>query len=42
MSFIEKTVSRIDQDERMEQLIMDQGRKHYRYNTPPKYYKARL
>ncbi|XP_070782312.1 neuroglobin-like [Enoplosus armatus] len=39
MSFIEKTVTRIDQDERLDQLILDLGRKHYHYNAPPKYYK---
>ncbi|XP_044024190.1 neuroglobin-like [Siniperca chuatsi] len=39
MSFIEKTVARIDQDEHLDQLILDLGRKHYRYNAPPKYYK---
>ncbi|XP_051264236.1 neuroglobin-like [Dicentrarchus labrax] len=39
MSFIEKTVARIDQDERLDQLILDLGRKHHRYNALPKYYK---
>ncbi|XP_035534288.1 neuroglobin-like [Morone saxatilis] len=39
MSFIEKTVARIDQDERLDQLILDLGRKHHHYNAPPKYYK---
>ncbi|XP_028253776.1 neuroglobin-like [Parambassis ranga] len=38
MSFIEKTVARIDQDERLEQLILELGRKHYRYSASPKYY----
>ncbi|XP_071323954.1 neuroglobin-like [Trachinotus anak] len=39
MSFIEKTIVRIDQDQRLDQLILDLGRKHYRYDAPPKYYK---
>ncbi|XP_022614665.1 neuroglobin-like [Seriola dumerili] len=38
MSFIEKSVARIDQDERLDQLILDLGRKHYVYDAPPKYY----
>lgn len=40
MSFIEKTVARIDQDERLEHLIVDLGRKHYGYSAVPKYYKV--
>ncbi|XP_030577224.1 neuroglobin-like [Archocentrus centrarchus] len=38
MSIIEKTVARIDQDDRLDQLILDLGRKHYRYKALPKYY----
>ncbi|XP_070705931.1 neuroglobin-like [Pempheris klunzingeri] len=39
MSFIEKTVARIDKEEHLDQLILELGRKHYLYNAPPKYYK---
>uniref|UniRef100_A0A3Q1EYI4 Neuroglobin-like n=1 Tax=Acanthochromis polyacanthus TaxID=80966 RepID=A0A3Q1EYI4_9TELE len=38
MSFIEKTVARIDQDELLFELILDLGKKHYQYNALPKYY----
>ncbi|MGH0166445.1 UNVERIFIED_CONTAM: hypothetical protein FKN15_051099 [Acipenser sinensis] len=38
MSFIEKSVARIDQTERLVQLAMELGKSHYRYNAPPKYY----
>ncbi|CAM9827782.1 neuroglobin-like [Lampetra fluviatilis] len=38
MSLIEKTVARLDQDAVLEQLIFELGRKHYKYNAPPKYY----
>ncbi|KAG5846921.1 neuroglobin-like [Anguilla anguilla] len=38
MSFIEKSVARLDQLERLDQLALDLGRGHYRYNAPPKYY----
>uniref|UniRef100_A0A3P8TKI7 Globin domain-containing protein n=1 Tax=Amphiprion percula TaxID=161767 RepID=A0A3P8TKI7_AMPPE len=38
MSFIEKTVARIDQDELLFELILDLGKKHYQYNVLPKYY----
>ncbi|KAI1897918.1 hypothetical protein AGOR_G00088230 [Albula goreensis] len=38
MSFIEKTVARLDQMERLDQLALDLGKAHYRYNAPPKYY----
>ncbi|KAG9344843.1 hypothetical protein JZ751_010532 [Albula glossodonta] len=38
MSFIEKTVARLDQLERLDQLALDLGKAHYRYNAPPKYY----
>ncbi|KAJ7988105.1 hypothetical protein DPEC_G00320170 [Dallia pectoralis] len=38
MHFIEKSVARLDQTERLDQMILDLGRSHYRYNAPPKYY----
>ncbi|XP_062326048.1 x globin [Osmerus eperlanus] len=38
MSFIEKSVARLDQQERLDILAVDLGRSHYRYNAPPKYY----
>ncbi|KAG5266183.1 hypothetical protein AALO_G00250700 [Alosa alosa] len=38
MSFIEKTVARLDQLERLEHLALELGKSHYRYNAPPKYY----
>ncbi|XP_066550338.1 x globin [Amia ocellicauda] len=38
MSFIEKSVARLDQLDRLEQLALELGKSHYRYNAPPKYY----
>uniref|UniRef100_A0A673LUY1 Neuroglobin-like n=1 Tax=Sinocyclocheilus rhinocerous TaxID=307959 RepID=A0A673LUY1_9TELE len=38
MSFIEKSVARLDQLERLETLARELGRSHFRYNAPPKYY----
>ncbi|XP_078287081.1 x globin [Rhinoraja longicauda] len=38
MSFIEKSVARLDQEEKLEQLAFDLGYSHCRYNAPPKYY----
>nr|AKU74647.1 GbX2 [Callorhinchus milii] len=38
MSFIEKSVARLGQEEKLEQLIFDLGRSHQRYNVDPKYY----
>ncbi|XP_071389816.1 cytoglobin-2-like, partial [Centroberyx affinis] len=38
MSFIEKTVARLDHMERLDRLILDLGRSHYRYNAPPRFY----
>uniref|UniRef100_UPI00358E2BAD neuroglobin-like n=1 Tax=Myxine glutinosa TaxID=7769 RepID=UPI00358E2BAD len=38
MSFIEKTVARLEQEAVLEALILDLGRKHYRYNAAAKYY----
>ncbi|KAG5857635.1 x globin [Anguilla anguilla] len=38
MSFIEKSVARLDQLERLDQLALELGKSHYRYNAPPKYF----
>ncbi|KAF4083891.1 hypothetical protein AMELA_G00122520 [Ameiurus melas] len=38
MSFIEKSVARLDQLERLDSLAVELGRSHYRYYAPPKYY----
>ncbi|XP_068194968.1 x globin [Antennarius striatus] len=38
MSFIEKCVARLDQQERLEALAVELGKSHYHYNAPPKYY----
>ncbi|XP_062252526.1 x globin [Platichthys flesus] len=38
MSFIEKSVARLDQPERLEALALELGKSHYHYNAPPKYY----
>ncbi|XP_048830831.1 x globin [Brienomyrus brachyistius] len=38
MSFIEKCVARLNQLDRLEQLALELGRTHHRYNAPPKYY----
>ncbi|KAM4541927.1 x globin [Odontesthes bonariensis] len=38
MSFIEKSVARLDQLERLEALAVELGKSHYHYNAPPKYY----
>ncbi|KAM4624744.1 x globin [Polymixia lowei] len=38
MSFIEKSVARLDHLERLEALAVELGKSHYRYNAPPKYY----
>ncbi|KAL6478043.1 hypothetical protein MHYP_G00138780 [Metynnis hypsauchen] len=38
MSFIEKSVARLDQLERLDMLAVELGKSHYRYNAPPKYY----
>ncbi|XP_078458777.1 neuroglobin-like [Lampetra fluviatilis] len=38
MSFIEKSVARLEQECVLEQLIVEMGRKHYKYNASPKYY----
>ncbi|XP_078518153.1 neuroglobin-1-like [Lissotriton helveticus] len=38
MSFVEKSVARVDHPEHLEQLALELGKSHYRYNAPPKYY----
>ncbi|XP_072350426.1 cytoglobin-2-like, partial [Scyliorhinus torazame] len=38
MSFIEKSVARLEQEDKLEQLAFELGRSHFRYNAPPKYY----
>lgn len=38
MSFIEKSVARLDHLERLEALALELGKSHYHYNAPPKYY----
>lgn len=38
MSFIEKSVARLDQEEKLEKLALELGRSHWRYKAPPKYY----
>ncbi|KAL8219944.1 UNVERIFIED_CONTAM: hypothetical protein K2H54_036545 [Gekko kuhli] len=38
MSFIEKSVGRLDQTEKLEHLAFELGRSHCRYQAPPKYY----
>uniref|UniRef100_A0A4W6DHJ3 X globin n=1 Tax=Lates calcarifer TaxID=8187 RepID=A0A4W6DHJ3_LATCA len=38
MSFIEKSVARLDHLDRLEALALELGKSHYHYNAPPKYY----
>uniref|UniRef100_UPI00398F5237 x globin n=1 Tax=Pristiophorus japonicus TaxID=55135 RepID=UPI00398F5237 len=38
MSFIEKSVARLAQEDKLQQLAFELGRSHCRYNAPPKYY----
>ncbi|XP_063802692.1 neuroglobin-like [Pseudophryne corroboree] len=38
LSFVEKIVARIDNSARLEELALELGRSHYRYNAAPKYY----
>uniref|UniRef100_A0A3P9DPL8 X globin n=1 Tax=Maylandia zebra TaxID=106582 RepID=A0A3P9DPL8_9CICH len=40
MSFIEKSVARLDQLDRLEALALELGKSHYHYNAPPKYYSS--
>lgn len=41
MSFIEKSVARLDQQDRLEALALELGKSHYHYSAPPKYYSVR-
>lgn len=41
MSFIEKSVARLDQQDRLEALAQELGKSHYHYSAPPKYYSVR-
>ena len=41
MSFIEKSVARLDQLETLEALALELGKSHYHYNAPPQYYSVR-
>ncbi|KAM4665106.1 neuroglobin-like isoform 2-T2 [Discoglossus pictus] len=38
LSFVEKSVARIDHPPRLEELALELGRSHYRHSAPPKYY----
>ncbi|XP_062407489.1 cytoglobin-1-like [Sardina pilchardus] len=38
MSFIEKSVARLEEPERLEKLAFELGRKHYNYRAIPKYF----
>ncbi|XP_075469469.1 neuroglobin-like isoform X1 [Ascaphus truei] len=38
LSFVEKSVARIGQSARLEEMTLDLGRSHYAYNAPPHYY----
>uniref|UniRef100_A0A8C6UII9 X globin n=1 Tax=Neogobius melanostomus TaxID=47308 RepID=A0A8C6UII9_9GOBI len=38
MSFIEKSVARLDHLERLEALAIELGKSHYHYNAPPRYF----
>uniref|UniRef100_A0A8C5R4N2 Globin domain-containing protein n=1 Tax=Leptobrachium leishanense TaxID=445787 RepID=A0A8C5R4N2_9ANUR len=38
LSFVEKSVARIENSSRLEELILELGKSHYRYNAPPQYY----
>uniref|UniRef100_A0A3Q0S283 X globin n=1 Tax=Amphilophus citrinellus TaxID=61819 RepID=A0A3Q0S283_AMPCI len=38
MSFIEKSVARLEHLDRLEALALELGKSHYHYNAPPKYY----
>ncbi|KAL0965077.1 hypothetical protein UPYG_G00276480 [Umbra pygmaea] len=38
MHFIEKSVARLHQTDRLDQMLLDLGKSHYRYNAPPKYF----
>ncbi|XP_026578651.1 neuroglobin-like [Pseudonaja textilis] len=38
MSFIEKSVARLDQEDKLEVLAFELGKNHFHYKAPPKYY----
>ncbi|XP_072284633.1 cytoglobin-1-like [Pyxicephalus adspersus] len=38
LSFVEKSIARIDNSIRLQELALELGRSHYRYHAPPKYY----
>ncbi|XP_053331274.1 uncharacterized protein LOC128505017 [Spea bombifrons] len=38
LSFVEKSIARLDNVTRLEELALKLGRSHYRYNAPPRYY----
>ncbi|KAF7242244.1 Neuroglobin [Varanus komodoensis] len=38
MSFVEKSVARLDEEGKLELLAFELGRSHCRYRAPPKYY----
>ncbi|XP_033915060.3 neuroglobin-1-like [Acipenser ruthenus] len=38
MSFIEKSVARLSQEDKLEQIVFELGRSHCRYSASPKYY----
>ncbi|KAJ7303927.1 hypothetical protein JRQ81_011440 [Phrynocephalus forsythii] len=40
MSFIEKSVARLDREEKLEHLALELGRSHFWYKAPPKYYES--
>lgn len=42
MSFIEKSVARLDQLDRLEALALELGKSHFHYNASPKYYSVRI
>ncbi|KAG8449673.1 hypothetical protein GDO86_016352 [Hymenochirus boettgeri] len=38
LSFVEKTVARVEHPAQLEQLVLNLGRSHYIYSAPPTYY----
>ncbi|KAM5129425.1 cytoglobin-1-like [Mantella aurantiaca] len=38
LSFVEKSIARIDNSARLEELALELGKSHYRYHAPPNYY----
>ncbi|ETE63754.1 hypothetical protein L345_10481, partial [Ophiophagus hannah] len=41
MSFIEKSVARLDQEDKLEILAFELGKNHFHYKAPPNYYEVR-